>query len=602
VRPALLVLLAFTIAAETDPAYAVLEKAYAELRARNYEPAIALFRQAAVLAPARADINKELAYTLLKIGRTEEAREAFSEAVRLNPADHHGALEYAFLCHETGQTRIARLVFDRVRRSGDEASRATAEQAFQNIDGPLAEGIARWREAAAREPNNFSAHQELARLAERRSEWPLAAAHYQAAWRLKPEERELLLRLAEAWRELGRAEDSRAALVAASRGGSPRVAEKARRMFGERYPYVYEFRQAIQLDPSNIELRKELGHLLLTMGQKEEGEKELEGISSRSRSQRPADAREMAERSYQLGYLEDALRYYKIAHEDDPLDFHVMLKLGFTHNMLKQDKEAVNWFRLARHSPDPMIAAEAQRAYSNLEPKKVRTTAWMLPFYSSRWKDVFTYGQVKTEFAQGPLPVRPYLSLRFIGDARGQVRQPFPQYLSEKAFIFGAGLRTDSYRGLMGWAEAGQAVGYQRRGTEPDYRGGVSYSRGFGRLMGSEKPGAFFENHEDAVYVSRFDSSVLFYTQNKAGYTLAPVGALRLQLYWNVNLTASAKQQYWANFAEAGPGLRVRWPALPEAMVFSVDLLRGAHTANQGNPRGPNYYDFRAGFWYAITR
>ena len=74
--------------------------------------------------------------------------------MRLDPGDHHVALEFAFLANETGHQRVARLVFDRVRATGN----ATAEQAFQNVDRPLGEGIARWQQALERDPNNFSAH------------------------------------------------------------------------------------------------------------------------------------------------------------------------------------------------------------------------------------------------------------------------------------------------------------------------------------------------------------------------------------------------------------------------------------------------------------
>ena len=47
-----------------------------------------------------------------------------------------------------------------------------------------------------------------------------------------------------------------------------------------------------------------------------------------------------------------------------------------------------------------------------------RTTTWIFPLYSSRWHDMFSYGQLKTEFKLGKLPFRPYVSARFIGDKR----------------------------------------------------------------------------------------------------------------------------------------------------------------------------------------
>ena len=45
----------------------------------------------------------------------------------------------------------------------------------------------------------------------------------------------------------------------------------------------------------------------------------------------------MAERSIKAGYMKDALKYLQIAHEGDPGDFEVMLKLGWTYNILHQD-------------------------------------------------------------------------------------------------------------------------------------------------------------------------------------------------------------------------------------------------------------------------
>jgi len=159
----------FAIAAAgqaTDPAYAPLEKAYDALRTNRYDEAVAHFGRAIALAPGRAAIRKDLAYTLLKIGETEAARDQFAEAMLLDPADDHVALEYAFLCYETKQQAIARRVFDRIRKTGNQ----TASEAFENVDRPLREGIARWKQALELSPDNFSAHEELARLAEQRDE------------------------------------------------------------------------------------------------------------------------------------------------------------------------------------------------------------------------------------------------------------------------------------------------------------------------------------------------------------------------------------------------------------------------------------------------
>jgi tetratricopeptide (TPR) repeat protein len=640
-----------------DPAYAPLEKAFEAMRTKDYDRAIAAFERAAALAPERASIRKDLAYALLKTGETEAARDQFAEAMRLDPADQHVALEYAFLCYETKQPVIARRVFDRIRKTGS----ATAAAAFENIDRPLREGIARWRQAVELSPDNFSAHEELARLAEQRDETALAAEHYEHAWRLRPDRRGLLLDLGRVWK----ADRAHAALLAASRGAEPRVAEEARELLPARYPYVYEFERALELDPANVELRRELGYLHLEMNDRAEAEKQFEivvektpddllsaaqlgflrltrgdragadpllqkvlagdddELADRVRAalhlpqvlrRRPEEprakvsttARELAEKSLEKGYLKDALKYLHIAHENDPLDFNVMLKLGWTYNVLKDDNEAVRWFNLARRSPDPSTASQATQAYHNLQPAlaRFRTTVWVFPMFSTRWHDTFAYAQAKTELRFPNWFVRPYASVRFIGDARGAVNLGAnlgPQYLSERSVILGLGVTTIPWKGATAWFEAGESLRYRPTPTDsgrvvPDYRGGVSFGKGIGHALAREVHGLFAETNDDGVFVSRFGNDTLLYSQNRAGYT---VGG-RAQLYWNWNATVDARGEYWANYVETGPGVRFRFDGVP--VLFSVNALRGAYLINTDNPRRPNFNDIRIGVWYAFSR
>jgi len=652
----------------TDPAYEPLSKAYQALHVRHYDDAVALFLKAIEAAPQRADIRKNLAYTYLKIGENVAAREQFHEAMRLDPKDYHAALEYAFLCDETKDPAEARRVFDRIRHSGDPLSRATAEQAFQNIDRPLGEGIERWTKAIQMGADNFSAHFELATLAEERGELELAAKHYERAWRLLPERRSVLVDLGRVLLALGRREEADAALLAASRGGEPRAAEAARKLLPRRYPYVSEFRRALELDPQNADLRRDLAYLLLSMNHQAEAEQEFrtltevsktdyvsaaqlgflllargdkaeavplleralkspdEELANRVRAvlklpeelkKRPAppapqpaaaapvDPKVMAKRSLEAGFIRDALKYLQLAQENDPTDFSVMLKLGWTYNLLHDDRQAIRWFDLARRSPDPKIAKEADKAYHNLRPsfETFRTTLWMYPLYSTRWRDFFSYAQVKTELRL-KLPVHPYVSLRFIGDTRGSVSPETsglpPQYLSESALIPALGIATPVWHGLMGWAEAGSAAGYLSHHLSPDYRGGLAFSKGFGHLLKAKTSGLFLENSEDAIFVSRFDNDFLVYSQNRVGYTPS-LGPLQTQFYWNFNITLDQKREPWANFVEVGPGIRFRVAAMPSSLYLTVNYLRGSYSV-AGYEYGPTFTDIRAGFWYAFTR
>ncbi len=265
-----------------DPAYEPLNKAYEALRGRRYDDAVVLFLKAIEAAPARAAVRKDLAYTYLKIGENEAARNQFREAMLLDPKDLHVALEYAFLCNETKQQAQARRVFDRIRKAGDPEARATAERAFQNIDRPLAEGIERWSEAIALGGDNFSGHFELATLAEQRDELELAAEHYEKAWRLIPDRRSVLVDLGRMLQALNRNEEANAALLAASRGGEPRAAESAKELLPARYPYVSEFQRALDLDPKNLDLRRELAYLLLRMNRQAEAEEQFRMLTGMS--------------------------------------------------------------------------------------------------------------------------------------------------------------------------------------------------------------------------------------------------------------------------------------------------------------------------------
>jgi hypothetical protein len=395
------------------------------------------------------------------------------------------------------------------------------------------------------------------------------------------------------------------------------VSEQARDLLPDRYPFLSEFQKALALDPGNLQLQRDVayqrGELLPpAVSGKNSAENTAPVLQARPQARPIEDPKTLGLRSLEKGYMGDALKYLQLAHESDPQDFEVMLKLGWAFNALKDDETALHWFDLARHSPDPAIAAEALRAYRNLAPslELLRTTFWAYPIYSSRWQDLFGYAQAKTEVRLRRVPfLHPYVSVRLLGDVRGEINAAFgPEYLSERSIIFAGGLATQSWHGATGWFEAGEALIYdetptQRRRWMPDYRGGVSYAKGFGNLLTKGSHGTFAETTMDGVFISRFSDDSILYSQNRAGYTLRSsegLGVLQGQIVWNANLTADAKRQYWANYVETGPGVRFRFENSP--VLFSASLLRGAYLVNEYNPRRPNYTELRVGMWYAFTK
>jgi Tfp pilus assembly protein PilF len=657
----LLAACALAAAQTAGPAFEPLTRAYDALRARDYDAAVAAFTRAIELEPRRASIRKDLAYAYLKIGENDLARDQFHYAMTIDAADVQVALEYAFLCNESKREAEARRIFERIGKTGN----AVARQAFQNIDQPLAAAIDRWKAALAAVPDNVDAHYELATLAEKRDELPLAAEHFEKAWRLLPAKRAVLVDLGRVWKAMGRTDDANAALLAASHGGEPRAADEARELLPARYPYVPEFRRALDLDPRNVELRRELGYLLLRMNREPEavlefrriadtapedmlaatqlgfllyarGERQAamplfervlagpdEDLANRVRAvlhmpqlprrdvlPQPADsidAKVMAERSIQAGYMKDALKYLQVAHENDPGDFDAMLKLGRTYNVLHQDATASRWFDLAGHSPDPKIASEGRQASRSLAgaARKFSTTVWIYPIFSTRWHDFFTYAQVKTEL-RTKAHVQPYVSVRFDGDTRVTIASASPamgaapQYLSESSFIVAAGARVLPWHGASAWFEAGSAMGYSTGHLLPDYRGGVSYAFTKGRALASEASGWFADTTDDGVFVSRFGNDFLVYDQTRFGYSMGPA-AFRAQLFWNGNFTIDTQRQIWANFVETGPGVRFRAAWMPPSMHVTTSLLRGHYLMNTQNTRPANFNDFRSGIWYAFT-
>jgi tetratricopeptide (TPR) repeat protein len=455
-----------------------------------------------------------------------------------------------------------------------------------------------------------------------------------------------MIDLARVRQQQDRARDAMALLLAASRSGSPRIAESARELMPRRYPYPYEFTDALAVDPSNPALRREFAFLLLAMGNSAEARTQFElqlkahpedRVSAaqwklltepapppaslappRARLALPEgiSAKEMGFKSYHRGYLNDALRYLQAAWEDRPGDGAIALQLGWTLNLLKRDDEALQWFDRARQSGDASVVRDADRAYRNLRGlhKALRVTVWALPMYSTRWNSTFLYSQGKLEFVRlKKWGIQPYVSLRWYGDTR--LRQTLPggissngPLLSDSAFMLAAGVNRFLTPRLFVWGEAGRAFSYLANNPasgwgQADYRGGVSYLRGWGAAANNGEAGWFTEAGGDGVYVSRFNNNFLMYGQARRGYTLPALShGVYLQPLWNFNWTADAQRAWWGNFAESGPGVRMRWDTLPPNVSLRLDLLRGVYLVNKDNPHRPNYWDVRASLWYALTR
>lgn len=644
-----------------DPGYLAAARAYDALRARDYDTAIRGFEEAFRYRRDSAPLAQELGYAYLKIGETERAREWFERVTELAPGDENARLELAFLSYETGERRRAYELFRGLVEAADERVRTTAAQAYASVDSEWRQILASWLRTLEDDPTNQSVHIEVAEIYEVLGRPAKSAEHYLHAWYQYPRYREeLLLPLAQAREEAGDISGAIAARLLASYSQRTRLSERAKDVMPLRFPYASEFRLALAMYPEQWRARRDLGYLLLEVGEaeqaipvfedvtkqnpednlaaaqlaflyldfqrNEEAEKLLEAAAqgsdedaakraretlARLRLEQVDKARQLGEKSLQLSYLRDARDQFLKIYELNPADDQAAYKLGVVHNLMREDREAMRWFKTAMvQAQDPQIAGDSRKAYRNLsrQYQKVRTSVWMLPFYSSRFSDVFAYSQIKTELRLDKFGLFPYVSLRFVGDVRQRTSGARPQLLSESAIIPAIGLRTKPFHGLTLWGEAGQAISYLTSRPEnvpragPDYRGGASWFFATGKSLGQEESGRFFEANADGVFISRFDNDFLTYFQGRPGYRLPNLGILRAQVYANLNITADVKGEYWANFVEFGPGVRVRVPGVHPPMDFRLDLIRGVHTTNKNNPQRPNYFDVRAGVWYSFSR
>ncbi len=320
------------------------------------------------------------------------------------------------------------------------------------------------------------------------------------------------------------------------------------------------------------------------------------------------DARVLGERSYQAGFLKDALKYFTQAEEANPLDLSIGAQVSLGGPTICCMTTGVQRFAGSAwrvRAATLGIAAEANRAWTSLHPDEkacLRTTVWLYPLFSSRWDDLFGYGQVKTEFRMKGVPVQPNASVRLDVDVRRTTGGPLPQGLSESALITALGVAADTLHGATAWFEAGVATGYLTGNHWSDYRGGIAYAKTHGAALTAERPGWFLETDADSVYISHFNEDLINYFQSRFGYTASFEGA-KIQGFWNQNFTFDVKSQYWANFMETGPGFRIQLHPVCRRPCGSIwSAVRGVYLRNEGNPGRPNFNDFRIGVWYAFTK
>jgi tetratricopeptide (TPR) repeat protein len=653
-----LVFAVLLLAVQQDPsasqATAILNHAYEQLRLKQYDEAVAGFRQALALDPLQVQVYKDLAYTLQKMGETESAVEAFEAYQTVRPGDYQTIMELAYLYVQVQKEDRALQFFRRAMASPDGAQAAQARQAYRDVETPILAEIARWSKALQQEPQNFDARESLAEAHVRHGDAEKAIEQYTWLRREAPSRYRHLIILSElhatltttgdAKSDAAHADAARAYALLAWRSSDPRVSGQGRALFNtlfnpgaeERYPYGPEFEKALELEPWQTGIRKELAYLYLTISQlgdqrdravvllervvhdapqDEQSAAQLRELTAPAVPAAaaaqvapaveppPAPAEDTAQHHKELGYaslqksyLADAAREFEAALRRDPNDDQAILQLGYIYNMLHQDPTAVGWFKRALRSRDAKVAAQARQAIHNLEKPRFTTTVWALPLLSSRWDTAFGYGQIKTEWNTSNLPFRPYLSMRLEGDSTTRTGGTNPEVLSSDGVIASLGVIRPLNGHTWLWAEAGDSYSAVTHRTQPDYRGGVAYAKVWGAQLFGKESGRFLDTNFDAVYLSRVNHDTIAYTQTKTGYQLPPWRGLRQQVFLAANVVTDQQRNVYNNFVEAGPAYRFGVTQFKQVWAY-VAFLHGVYTL----PGRSNYNDLRLVVWWAKT-
>ncbi len=627
---------------------AVLNRAYGQLRLKNYDQAVSGFRQALALDPSQVQVYKDLGYTFQKMGETEQAVAAFEAFHQARPGDYQTILDLAYLYVQVQKEDRAMEFFRLAMNSPDRAQAAQARQGFANVEAPIAAEIARWSKAIVDDPRNFDARESLGDAYVRHGDSARAAEQYQWLRREAPTRYRHLITLAELHEKLAHsgdaksdaahADSARAYALLAWRSPDARVSGQGRALFQgdspERYPYGPEFEKALELESWQTGIRKELAFLYLKLGQPSKGTALLERVvretpeDSESVAQLRALAappvvapvaapvvaplvapvvapesndsaarhRELGYASLKKSYLADAAREFESAVRLDLSDDQSRLQLGYIYNMLHDDATALTWFRRAGASRSAKVAAQARQAIRNLQGPRFTTTVWALPLVSSRWDTAFGYGQIKTEWNAKKLPFRPYVSLRFEGDSTTRTGGTNPEVLSSDGVTAAVGAIRAVNQSMWLWAEGGESYSAVTHRTQPDYRGGLAFARVWGAKLFNDEPGAFFDANFDAVWLSRVNRDTISYTQTKTGYELPPVKALglRQQFFFAANVVADQQRSVYNNLVEAGPAYRFGFTPFKQAWAY-VAYLHGVYTL----PGRSDYNDLRLVVWWA---
>lgn len=335
------------------------------------------------------------------------------------------------------------------------------------------------------------------------------------------------------------------------------------------------FQQASLIDPTNVQIKKQLGYLFIGQDKKSE-----------------------------------AIEQFIAADQLIPSDT-IKLQLAYLYNSLQRNDEALAYFRQLEHSDDPDIREKSKAAIIVLgADERLQKYPWwgevyISPYYDSRFKSIFSFLQIREGYSLfSNKLVSVYGSLDVSGDTKsksGNTEQP-PIIFSDNAAIVGLGLVSNPLAGLRIFVQGGVGIDLIKRGNssrvKEDFRALITYGNGLYPEISTPAVVRFgFKPFADVYgsfgYYSRYSNFIGFSTA-KAGGRIVEWKKSALDIYARLDVTRDTKKQFYNNLVEWGGGVRII-PHHTFGLSFLAEFHRGTYwkVGNEPIPYSSYYNSYR---------
>ncbi len=572
---------------------------------------------------------KEAGFLALSEDNHALANQYLTRAYKLQPSDQL-ALQIGYILAVLKKSQEAREYFALAARSNDAKIKNEAVKALNVLSGagtPTAEpkdtettttllnqyySIKKNNPVAAKEillkiltiePANITANKELAYTELGQGNFEQAVSYFKKVYETKPED-EIALQLGYILANLNKMQEAQLYFAKASNSTDRTIRKKSlaalavlKKQSEVTLPtptlnsseivlnHFYKLKKidklqaktflikALNLDPTNIKLLKELGYLSLE--------------------------------------LKDNCTAYLVFKKvyDLTCDFEIASQLGYVTDALGRKREAYYYFCAASKSPDAKLSLKANISMTNLAGWQTRVIPD--PFFMDLYMSPLYYSR----FDLGILPIitragiyvgknnraEIYGSIRGTRDTRSSGSDISPQIFEDNVAVFALGARVRIFDKvpLYFYAEGGRAYDLIYRNRDRwrgDLRGGLIYFDRYG------KQGTYVDNlkfpfkfagdiYGDSTYYTRYQNNWITNVRVRPGIRILEYRASYIDTYVKGLYIVDTNHEFFNNLVEYGPGI-VLVPYNRINFDFRFETVRGSYikvNSPSPNPYGSHY-------------